>query len=77
MARRSRSGNRGGGALAGVALALVGLVILAPMSSLSFWSLVRSAWDGMRAGLGVLVPAPLVLCVIAIIIWRRRRRAWL
>lgn len=77
MARRGSSGRQEGGVLAGVCLVLVGFGILAAVSSLSFWSLVRSAWDGVWTGFGVLAPAPLVLCVIAIVVWRKRRRAWL
>ena len=77
MSRRGRSGRQGAGGWTGLSLVLFGFVALAAMSSLSFWSLVRLAWDGVWEGLGVFAPAPLVLCVMAVVIWRRRRGAWL
>ena len=74
MASRNSASTPGGGLLSAAACIVGSLVLLASVSSLSFTSLVGSMLSGLAAGFGVLAPAPVAIGVVAIVVWRSRRR---
>lgn len=75
MTYRSYRGPSSTGLLGSVALLVVGLMMLAALTSLSFASLVGIVWSGIASGLDAL-PVPLLaaaVIAVAVGLWRRYR----